>query len=163
PGLHGSAGRSRDNPPMPDAPVASLDPQPPTPAPPAPAAPSAASGWRPAWPELAGLAVPAAGALVLAVVLSARHAGGLDGAGRAAPPDGRISRGRAVSWRAASWLAALAVVLCIGLISALMTRTDTIYGNNPDAHQVVGIAVLLQHVAPAGTDNALPIDTVPPS
>ena len=37
----------------------------------------------------------------------------------------------------------------------------TIYGQNPDAHQVAGIAVLFQHVPPTGTDVALPIDTVP--
>lgn len=68
----------------------------------------------------------------------------------------------AVSWpRLAAWGAAGLVVFCVALSPALVTRSDTIYGENPDAHQVVGIAVLFQHVPPQGTDAALPIDNVP--
>ena len=61
------------------------------------------------------------------------------------------------------WVATLSVLVCVALIPAWWTGADTVYGNNPDAHQVTGIAVLYQHVNPTGTDNALPIDTVPPA
>ncbi len=82
----------------------------------------------------------------------------------------RRSRDRLTAWRApgvgrnlAAWLAVLFVLLCVAVIPGLRSGQDTIYGQNPDAHQVVGIAVLFQHVSPTGTDVALPIDTVPPS
>jgi hypothetical protein len=61
------------------------------------------------------------------------------------------------------WGATLFILVCIALLAAWRTGADTIYGENPDAHQVAGIAVLFQHVPPTGTDNALPIDTVPPA
>jgi hypothetical protein len=61
----------------------------------------------------------------------------------------------------AYWGATLAILFCVALIPGLRTGAATIYGNNPDAHQVVGIAVLFQHVSPTGTDVKLPIDTVP--
>ncbi len=51
----------------------------------------------------------------------------------------------------------------VALAPAWRTGMTTIYGQNPDAHQVVGTAVLLQHIAPTGTDAALPIDVVPPA
>jgi hypothetical protein len=59
------------------------------------------------------------------------------------------------------WLAVLAIVYLIALIPAARTGADTIYGQNPDASQVVGVAVLFQHVPPTATDDALPLDTVP--
>jgi hypothetical protein len=63
----------------------------------------------------------------------------------------------------AAWVAVLFVLFFVALIPAWRTNAATIYGENPDAQQVVGIAVLFQHVAPTGTDVALPLDTVPPS
>ncbi len=60
-----------------------------------------------------------------------------------------------------AWVAVLLVLFCVALIPMWRLGADTIYGANPDAHQVAGIAVLFQHVPPTGTDNALPIDTVP--
>ncbi len=82
----------------------------------------------------------------------------------------RRSRDRLTAWRAratgrnlAAWLCVLFVLFCVALIPAFRSGQATIYGENPDAHQVVGIAVLFQHVSPTGTDVALPIDTVPPS
>jgi hypothetical protein len=60
-----------------------------------------------------------------------------------------------------TWLAVLFVLWLVALIPAARTGADTIYGQNPDAHQVAGIAVLFQHVPPTATDYALPIDTVP--
>ena len=63
----------------------------------------------------------------------------------------------------ACWLAVLLVLFCVAMIPAWRTGTATIYGENPDAMQVAGIAVLFQHVAPTGTDVALPLDTVPPA
>lgn len=63
----------------------------------------------------------------------------------------------------ATWVTVLVIVFCLAMIPAWRSGSATIYGENPDAHQVVGIAVLFQHVAPTGTDVALPIDTVPPS
>lgn len=61
------------------------------------------------------------------------------------------------------WLAVLALIALVGVIPAWRTGAATIYGQNPDAHQVAGIAVLFQHVSPTGTDVALPVDTVPPN
>src|SRR5205807_7690140 len=61
------------------------------------------------------------------------------------------------------WFATLLILLCVALIPAWRTGADTIYGENPDAEQVAGIAVLFQHVPPTATDNALPIDAVPPA
>jgi len=61
------------------------------------------------------------------------------------------------------WIATLFILLCVALLPAWRTGADTIYGQNPDAHQVTGIAVLFQHVSPTGRDNALPIDVVPPA
>lgn len=79
----------------------------------------------------------------------------------------RPLRALAGEWREhrllACWVAVLAVLLFVALIPAWRTGSATIYGENPDAHQVVGIAVLFQHVSPTGTDIALPIDTVPPA
>ncbi|HWF54500.1 MAG TPA: hypothetical protein VG223_07740 [Solirubrobacteraceae bacterium] len=77
------------------------------------------------------------------------HDAGLDAAPVAWP------RERAV------WVAVLFVLWLVALIPAARTGADTIYGENPDAEQVAGIAVLFQHVPPTGTDNVLPVDTVP--
>jgi hypothetical protein len=60
-----------------------------------------------------------------------------------------------------TWLVTLAVVFGLALLPVWRLGADTIYGQNPDAHQVAGIAVLFQHVPPTHTDTALPIDTVP--
>lgn len=82
----------------------------------------------------------------------------------------RRARERLGAWRSTAsathvgaWLAVLFVVFCVALIPAWRSGQATIYGENPDSHQVAGIAVLFQHVPPTGTDVALPIDTVPPS
>lgn len=82
----------------------------------------------------------------------------------------RRRRERLSVWRTAgagrnlaAWLGVLFVLLCVALIPAFRSGLATIYGENPDAHQVVGIAVLFQHAPPTSTDVALPIDTVPPS
>jgi hypothetical protein len=66
-------------------------------------------------------------------------------------------------WRAQRrmWLAVLLVLWLVALIPAARTGADTVYGQNPDASQVVGIAVLFQHAPPTATDVALPLDTVP--
>jgi hypothetical protein len=60
-----------------------------------------------------------------------------------------------------TWIAVLVVVWLVALIPLARTGADTIWGQNPDAEQVAGIAVLFQHVSPTGTDNALALDTVP--
>lgn len=82
----------------------------------------------------------------------------------------RRRRPRLTAWRSAgagrnlaAWLGVLFVLFCVALIPAFRSGLATIYGENPDAHQVVGIAVLFQHAPPTGTDVALPIDTVPPA
>lgn len=82
---------------------------------------------------------------VASTALARRRDGAADGGGRGLAP----------------WLVTLALIGAIALIPAWRTGSATIYGQNPDAHQVAGIAVLFQHVAPTGTDVALPIDTVP--
>ena len=72
--------------------------------------------------------------------------------------------GGTVGWRGrVAWGVASLVVFCVAISPALANHIDTIYGQNPDSHQVVGIAVLFQHVPPQGRDNALPIDAVPPA
>ena len=62
-----------------------------------------------------------------------------------------------------SWAIVLAAVFVLALLPALRLGIDTVYGSNPDSHQVTGSAVLFEHVPPTATDTALPIDTVPPS
>ncbi|HET9102332.1 MAG TPA: hypothetical protein VFN55_03185 [Solirubrobacteraceae bacterium] len=59
------------------------------------------------------------------------------------------------------WVIVAGVLVVVALAPAWRLGVTTIYGQNPDAHQVAGIAVLFQHVPPTGTDLALPIDTVP--
>ncbi len=81
--------------------------------------------------------------------------GGSQGGSRAG------SEGESQSWTWGAWVAALAILIVIALAPAWRTGMTTIFGENPDAHQVAGIAVLFQHVSPTGTDVALPIDTVP--
>ena len=66
-------------------------------------------------------------------------------------------------WNRAAWLAVPVVLVIVALAPAWRHGLTTIYGENPDSHQVAGIAVLFQHVPPTGTDVALPIDTVPPA
>jgi heme/copper-type cytochrome/quinol oxidase subunit 2 len=77
----------------------------------------------------------------------------------------RVDRGRgAVTVSAvsqAAWLAVPLVLVIVALAPAWRHGLTTIYGENPDSHQVAGIAVLFQHVPPTGTDVTLPIDTVP--
>jgi hypothetical protein len=84
-----------------------------------------------------------------------------DGAGAAGVADGAADRLRAWLVDVGPWLAVLAIVFVVALIPGWRTGADTIYGQNPDASQVAGIAVLFQHVPPTATDNALPLDVVP--
>jgi hypothetical protein len=53
------------------------------------------------------------------------------------------------------------VLVIVALAPAWRSGLTTIYGQNPDAHQVTGLAILFEHVPPTATDVALPIDTVP--
>jgi hypothetical protein len=59
------------------------------------------------------------------------------------------------------WGTVLGVLFLVALIPAWRTGALTIYGQNPDSSQVVGIAVLFQHVPPTHTDIHLPLDVVP--
>lgn len=61
------------------------------------------------------------------------------------------------------WTATALILLAVALLPAWRLGSDTIYGQNPDAAQVVGVAVLFQHVPPTATDVALPLDVVPPA
>jgi hypothetical protein len=98
--------------------------------------------------------VLAAGVAASAVVRSrARRAAAADQVAEAA--------GGAELWSRAAWLAVGAVLVIVALAPAWRHGVTTIYGQNPDSHQVAGIAVLFQHTSPTGTDVALPIDTVP--
>lgn len=78
--------------------------------------------------------------------------------GDGAAPAASAAAGRGL---ALGWLAALFVIFWIALIPAGVVRQDTVFGQNPDASQVVGIATLFQHVPPTATDIAQPLDTVP--
>ncbi|WP_249011738.1 hypothetical protein [Conexibacter sp. DBS9H8] len=61
----------------------------------------------------------------------------------------------------AIWAAVLGILFLVLMIPAWRTGALTIYGQNPDSSQVVGIAVLFQHIPPTHTDNALPPNVVP--
>jgi hypothetical protein len=89
-----------------------------------------------------------AGGIVATVVVSRRR-------------DPRRERARPDRLQLGAWMVVLAVLLLVALIPAWRLAADTIYGENPDAHQVAGVAVLFQHDPPTATDVALPIDTVP--
>src|SRR4051812_41028492 len=76
----------------------------------------------------------------------------------------RFGRGRApaVGWAAlAPWVVAGALIFAIALIPAWRHGVATIYGDNPDSHQVVGSAVLFNHAPAWGTDVSQPVDVVP--
>lgn len=85
-------------------------------------------------------------------VARARRRGGAGRPRLRAPDPGRLA-----------WAIVPVVLVIVALAPAWRHGLVTIYGQNPDAHQVAGIAVLFQHVPPTGTDVALPIDTVPPA
>jgi hypothetical protein len=76
-------------------------------------------------------------------------------------PGAVVAAPRVEGWSRAAWLAVPVVLVIVALAPAWRHGLTTIYGQNPDSHQVTGIAVLFQHVPPTGTDVALPIDTVP--
>jgi len=80
----------------------------------------------------------------------ARRREGSGGPRLRAPDPGRLA-----------WVLVAVVLVIVALAPAWRHGLTTIYGQNPDAHQVAGIAVLFQHTPPTGTDVALPIDTVP--
>lgn len=65
--------------------------------------------------------------------------------------------------RMLTWAAVLFILLAVVLLPAFRNGADTIYGENPDSQQVIGVTVLFQHVPPTATDNALPLDVVPPA
>ncbi len=63
----------------------------------------------------------------------------------------------------AIWSATLFILLCVALIPVWRNGAATIPGENPDAQQVAGIAVLFQHDPPTATDYSTAINTVPPA
>jgi hypothetical protein len=65
--------------------------------------------------------------------------------------------------RLSIWGATLLILTCVALIPAWRNGAATIYGENPDAQQVAGIAVLFQHDPPNATDYSTAINTVPPA
>lgn len=78
----------------------------------------------------------------------------------------RFGRGQApaVDWGGLlPWLVAGALIFAIALIPAWRMGVTTIYGDNPDSHQVAGSAVLFQHAPAWGTDVSQPVDVVPPN
>ena len=78
----------------------------------------------------------------------------------------RFARGAVprVDWRAmVPWTAAAVLVFAIALIPAWRWGVTTIFGDNPDSHQVVGSAVLFQHAPAWGSDTSQPVDVVPVS
>jgi hypothetical protein len=70
---------------------------------------------------------------------------------------------RIASRQLSIWIATVFVLLCVALIPAWRNGAATIYGENPDAQQVAGIAVLFQHDPPNATDYSTSINTVPPA
>ncbi|MCW2991333.1 MAG: hypothetical protein JWM73_1927 [Solirubrobacterales bacterium] len=78
----------------------------------------------------------------------------------------RWGRGRAPkvdAWAAAPWVAAGLVAFLIATLPAFHLNETTIFGTNPDSHQVTGSAVLFQHAPAWGIRAGLPINQVPPA
>ncbi len=61
----------------------------------------------------------------------------------------------------AVWAAVVGLVLAVALIPVWRLDVVTVFGENPDSHQVTGSAVLFQHAPPDAIRPALPIDQVP--
>lgn len=76
----------------------------------------------------------------------------------------RFAHGRAPRvdvWATAPWVVAGVLAFLIATIPAFRLNETTIFGYNPDSHQVVGSAVLFQHAPPWATREGLPINSVP--
>ena len=76
----------------------------------------------------------------------------------------RWGRGRApkVDWlRLVPWALAALLAFLIATIPDWRLNETTIFGDNPDSHQVVGTAVLFQHAPPWASRPGLPINEVP--
>lgn len=76
----------------------------------------------------------------------------------------RWGRGKAprVNWLALlPWAVAGLLVFLLATIPDWRLNETTIFGDNPDSHQVVGTAVLFQHAPPWATRAGLPINEVP--
>ncbi|MDX6666306.1 MAG: hypothetical protein QOG68_2512 [Solirubrobacteraceae bacterium] len=76
----------------------------------------------------------------------------------------RFARGRAPRidwWALAPWVVAGALAFLIATMPDWKLNETTIFGTNPDSHQVVGSAVLFQHAPPWATRPGLPINEVP--
>ena len=66
-------------------------------------------------------------------------------------------------WALLPWVVAALLAFLIATIPAWRLDTTTIYGDNPDSHQVTGSAVLFQQAPPWATREGLPINRGPTS
>ncbi|HVI38288.1 MAG TPA: hypothetical protein VM684_18765, partial [Gaiellales bacterium] len=66
-------------------------------------------------------------------------------------------------WGLVPWVVAALLAFLIATIPDWRLNETTIFGDNPDSHQVVGSAVLLQQAPPWQTRAGLPINRVPTS
>jgi hypothetical protein len=76
----------------------------------------------------------------------------------------RFAHGRAPRvdpWATAPWAIAGILAFLIATIPAFRLNETTIFGTNPDSHQVVGSAVLFQHAPAWATREGLPVNVVP--
>lgn len=76
----------------------------------------------------------------------------------------RHARGRAPRvdwWATVPWLVAAVVAFGIATLPAWHLNETTIFGENPDSHQVVGSAVLLQQAPAWAAREGMPINVVP--
>src|SRR3954447_17737868 len=78
----------------------------------------------------------------------------------------RWARGRVPKvdwWGVLPWVLAALLAFLIATVPDWRLNETTIFGDNPDSHQVVGSAVLLQQAPPWQTRAGLPIHRVPTS
>ncbi|MFL5844149.1 MAG: hypothetical protein ACJ762_05585 [Solirubrobacteraceae bacterium] len=76
----------------------------------------------------------------------------------------RLGRGRAPKvdwWAAAPWIVAGALAFLIATMPAFRLNETTIFGTNPDSHQVVGSAELFKHGPAWVTREGQPVNVVP--
>lgn len=76
----------------------------------------------------------------------------------------RWGRGRAPKvdwWAAAPWIVAGVLAFLIATVPTYRLNETTIFGTNPDAHQVVGSAELFQEAPAWATREGMPINVVP--
>lgn len=104
-------------------------------------------------PLPAGLALLGAGGLAASLLVRAKRFAPAHPRPAAAVGDERLLL--------AAWAGVALLVVAVALTPAWRHDILAVFGENPDAHQVVGTAVLLQEAYPGAVREDLPIDVIP--